>query len=222
MLQALAVMRLVIANLNYSSWSMRAWLVLEAAGVEFKTFDVGMFSQDGWKERILQFSGAGKVPILVDGSSSIHESLAIAETVAERYPEAKLWPEDPARRARARAISAEMASGFPALRNSMPCNLRGRARTTPTGDELEANVRRVFDIWEASLSTSPGDFLFGDFGIADAMYMPVASRFRTYGVQLPGFAEAYSRAIFSHPAVARLEALASETDPIERYDAFLK
>lgn len=215
-------MRLVVANLNYSSWSMRAWLGLKLTGAEFKLFDVGMFTQPGWKERILSFSGAGKVPILVEGPSTVHESLAILETLAERYPEAGLFPKDQLLRARARAVSAEMASGFQELRSRMPCNLRARAATRPEGDVLAQEIARVFDIIRASTQTSTGEFLFGAFGIADCMYMPVMARFRTYGVELPAEVARYSESVFAHPHVQELEEIARKADAIERYDAYLK
>lgn len=222
MLQAATMLRLVVANLNYSSWSMRAWLGLKLTGAEFKLFDVGMFTQPDWKDRILAFSGAGKVPILVDGPATVHESLAILETLAERYPEAALWPQDAALRARARAVSAEMASNFSELRSRMPANLRGRAASRPEGEALEREIARVFDIVKASTSTSSGEFLFGDFGIADCMYMPVMSRFRTYGVELPAEVARYSAAVFEHPLVKELEEIARSTETIERYEAYMK
>lgn len=216
------MMRLIVANLNYSSWSMRAWLGLKMTGAQFKLFDVGMFTQADWKERILSFSGAGKVPILVEGPSTVHESLAILETLAERYPKVGLWPEDALLRARARSVSAEMASGFQELRSRMPCNLRGRALTRPSGELLTQEIERVFDIVRASTSTSSGDFLFGEFGIADCMYMPVMARFRTYGVELPEEVARYSGSVFAHPLVKELEEIARGAPTIERYDAFLK
>src|ERR1041384_1882152 len=126
------MLRLVCANLNYSSWSVRSWLALEHSGLAFRVHDVGMKTQEGWQERILSFSGAGKVPILVDGSLSVHESLAICEYVAELAPEAKLWPEDAKLRARGRAISCEMHAGFSQLRSAMSMNLRARAARTPS------------------------------------------------------------------------------------------
>ncbi len=215
------MMRLVVANLNYSSWSMRAWLGLKVAGAEFRVFDVGLKTQEGWKERILQFSGAGKVPILIDGPSSIHETLAILETANERYPEARLWPLDDRLRARGRAISSEMASSFLELRSKMPANLRGRAKARPSGQALEADISRVFDIFTASLQTSSGDYLLGDFSIADCMYFPVLTRFRTYGVELPPVVAKYSATMFAHPHVVELERIAKETDAIGEYDALL-
>lgn len=214
-------MRLVCANLNYSSWSMRPWLALKHAGVEFRTHDVGLKTQDDWKDRILAFSGAGKVPILVDGSLSIHESLAICEYVNELRPEAGLWPADAKLRARGRAISCEMLSSFSALRSKMPTNLRGRAQSTPSGSAVEADIARVLDIWQASLGSSGGPFLLGSFSIADCMFFPVATRFRTYGVALQGAARSYQEALFSLPYAQELERIAKGAEAIAEYDAAL-
>lgn len=215
------MMRLVAGNLNYSSWTMRPWLALEHAGAPYQVHDVRMLTDDGWRDRVLSFSGAGKVPVLVDGALSIHESLAICEYVAELFPAAKLWPTDATLRARGRAISCEMLSSFQALRAAMPTNLRGRASATPTSPAVDRDVRRVLDIWRASLDTSSGHFLLGDFSIADCMYMPVASRFRTYGVELPDFAAAYVGRLFALPIVQKLDVLAQAAEPIPQYDALL-
>lgn len=215
------MLRLVYGNLNYSSWSVRPWLALKQSGLEFRGHDIGLKTQDGWKERILSFSGAGYVPILVDGSLSIHESLAICEYIAELAPAARLWPEDAKLRARGRAISCEMHSGFSHLRNAMDMNLRGRARRTPKSLQIDGDIARVLDIWRASLSSSGGPFLLGDFSIADCMYFPVATRFRTYGVPLPEDAAAYSAALFALPAVKELELIAQTTPAIPEYDAAL-
>jgi glutathione S-transferase len=217
----MAQLRLVGANLNYSSWTWRAWLALKRAGAEFRLHDVGLKTTPDWKDRILAFSGAGKVPVLIDGSLSVHESLAICEYVAERFPESGLWPNDVALRARGRAISCEMLSGFSALRSGMPANLRARSAHTPSGTALEADIARVFEIWEASLATSSGEFLLGDFSIADCMYFPVATRFRTYGVTLPERSLRYSQALFARPEVVELEALARQAPAIAEYDAAL-
>lgn len=215
------MLRLVCANLNYSSWSMRPWLALKQAGAEFKIHDVGLKTSDDWKDRIKAFSGAGKVPVLVDGPLSVHESLAICEYVAELYPAAQLWPADAKLRARGRAISCEMLSSFGNLRQRMPTNLRARAARTPQGPELEAEIARVLDIWRASLESSGGPFLLGAFSIADCMYFPVATRFRTYGVALPDFAVRYSQTLFERPHYRELEAIAKDTPAIAEYDAFL-
>jgi glutathione S-transferase len=215
------MMRLVAGSLNYSSWTMRPWLALEHAGAPYLLHDVRMLIADGWRDRVLEFSGAGKVPVLVDGALSIHESLAICEYIAEKFPAARLWPTDPTLRARGRAISCEMLSSFQALRSAMPTNLRGRSNATPTGAGVDRDIRRVLDIWRASLDTAPGEFLLGDFSIADCMFMPVASRFRTYGVQLPDFAAAYTLRLFALPIVQKLESVAHTAEPIPEYDALL-
>ena len=215
------MLRLVSANLNYSSWSIRPWLALKRAGLPFRTHDVGLKTEEGWKDRILAFSGAGTVPILVDGSLSVHESLAICEYVAELAPAAKLWPDDIKLRARGRAISCEMHSGFASLRQAMNHNLRGRASRPPQSEAIDADIARILDIWQASLTSSGGPFLLGTFSIADCMYFPVAARFRTYGVRLPDFAQAYSAALFGLPEVHELEELAKGTPPIPEYDSSL-
>jgi glutathione S-transferase len=215
------MLRLVCGSLNYSSWSVRPWLALKHAGLAFRTHDVGLKTEDGWKERIFSFSGAGQVPILIDGSLSIHESLAICEYVAELAPAARLWPADAKLRARGRAIACEMHSGFSSLRGAMSMNLRGRARVTPKSPEIDRDITRILDVWRASLSSTGGPFLLGELSIADCMYFPVASRFRTYGVVLPADAQAYSDKLFALPIVKELEELAQAAPPIAEYDAFL-
>jgi glutathione S-transferase len=215
------MLRLISANLNYSSWTARVWLALRRAGVAFELHDIGLYTRPGWEDRVHAFSGAGKVPVLVDGPLTIHESLAICEYLNEKYPEARLWPEDSALRARGRAICCEMLSGFLELRNQLPMNVRGRARVTPTGPTLAAEVERVLDIWESFVASSSGDFLLGDFSIADCMFFPVVSRFRTYGIELSEGAERYAAAIFSEPTVRELERRAAAEPAIPRYDAAL-
>ena len=215
------MLRLVCGNLNYSSWSIRPWLALKHAGLPFRAHDIGLKTEEGWKARILSFSGAGQVPVLVEGSLSVHESLAICEYVAELQPAARLWPEDAKLRARGRAIACEMHSGFGHLRNAMDMNLRARAKITPKSPEIDADIARILDIWRASLSSNGGPFLLGDFSIADCMYFPVAARFRTYGVALPDFAQAYCAALFALPFVKELEELAQATPAIPEYDAAL-
>lgn len=212
------MLNLVVGNLNYSSWSIRPWLALKHAGAEFRVKDIGLKTASDWKERILSFSGAGKVPILVDGALSVHESLAICEYVNELFPAAKLWPEDRALRARGRAISCEMLSSFATLRNQMPVNIRARKRT-PTGAQLEAEISRVLDIWNASLASGNGPFLLGEFSIADCMFFPVATRFRTYGVRLDDAAARYVERLFALPICAELEAIALAAPAIPEYDA---
>jgi glutathione S-transferase len=214
-------LRLVVGNLNYSSWSMRPWLALTESGLPFKLFDVKMKEAPDYKDTILGFSGAGKVPILVEANLSIHESLAICEYVAELSPEKKLWPDDRHLRARGRAISCEMLSSFSALRGALPVNLRGRTRATNLSSAVLTDIARVEQIWNASLETSNGEYLLGDFSIADCMFFPVAARFRTYDIPVAKRSKDYMEALFSRPSVRALEEIASAAPPISEYDAAL-
>lgn len=215
------MMRLVIAPLNYSSWSVRAWLALDHSGADFKTHEIALYVDPDWRDKVLRFSGAGKVPVLIDGSLSIHEALAICEYVAERFPEARLWPEDRQLRARARAVCSEMSSNFLLIREHMAMNYRGRATHFVPNDATSAEIDRVLDIWNASLSTSPGPFLFGDFSVADCFYAPVLSRFRTYGVSLDGRIAEWAERMWAQPSVAKWTALAETSTPIPKYDDLL-
>ena len=215
------MLRLVVGNLNYSSWSVRPWLALKHAGAVFRLHDIGLRTGPDWKQQILAFSGAGRVPVLVDGALTVHESLAICEYAAELYPAASLWPDDAKLRARGRAISCEMLTSFSALRSRLPMNLRARAATTPKHPALDVEIARVLDIWHASLDATGGPFLLGRFSIADCMFFPVATRFRTYGVALPDPARRYCEALFDLPAVPELEQIAAASSAIEEYDALL-
>ncbi len=203
---------LVIGNKNYSSWSLRPWLLLRQAGIEFDEVRVPLF-QAGYKEAILRYSPAGKVPALIDGGFVIWDSLAICEHIAELFPEQRLWPADWRTRARARSACAEMHSGFGALRTHMPMNIRAHLPGRGMRPDVRADIERICAIWSdcrASYAvyaeTAPGqppagDFLFGHFTCADAMYAPVCSRLLTYGVDLPDAARRYVLAITSLPAM---------------------
>lgn len=209
---------LVIGNKNYSSWSLRAWLVLAEAGIEFSERRIPMDTPT-FADEVRRVSAAARVPVLLLDGVAIWDSLAIAETVAERWPEKRLWPEDPAARAHARAISAEMHSGFVTLRDSMPMNCRAMGRRVPLPAPLTADIDRVFAIWAdcAARYGDRGDWLFGDFSIADAMYAPVVLRFRTYGINLPDAATKYpERLLDSHALQDWLLAAESETEVIDR------
>ena len=193
---------LVIGNKAYSSWSLRPWLLMKQAGIGFEEVRLSLYAEDA-KRKLLQHSPTGKVPVLKDGDLTVWDSLAICEYLAERHPEKQLWPAQPAARARARSISAEMHSGFANLRSQMPMNVRreipGRARTP----DVAAEVARIEAIWNECRGRhgADGPFLFGAFSIADAMYAPVASRFRTYGVALAGAGTQYVAAIHALPAM---------------------
>ena len=187
---------LVIGNKNYSSWSMRAWLLLRWLGLDFEERIVSLYRADS-RAKLLLYSPTAKVPVLIDGRLTIWDTLAIVGHVGETHP--ALWPADPERRALARSISAEMHAGFAALRAGMPYNARGRDRAVPGTPELHADVDRVQDIWSDAQERYAGPYLLGDFGIADIMFAPVATRFRTYGVELRPHLTGYWRALLDHP-----------------------
>ena len=194
--------KLVIGNKNYSSWSLRAWLLMREFGLAFEEDRVAL-DVPGFKEEIRKYSGAGLVPILVTDDEVIWDTLAIAETLAERHPDKAFWPTDPKKRAHARSISAEMHSGFLTLRQSMPMNCRAMGRKVPLPDPLVADIDRIFEIWTDCHRRYGGDngWLFGDFCVADAMFAPVVLRFRTYGINLPDSAKHYAKRLLSSEAM---------------------
>jgi len=208
--------RLVIGNKNYSSWSLRAWLLLREAGIEFDEVRV-LLDTPEFHEQLRAYTSAGKVPVLVLDDCAVWDSLAIAETVAERWPETRLWPDDPAARAHARAISAEMHSGFAVLRDAMPMNCRAMGRKVALPDRLTADIDRVLAIWQDCQRRYGGQgWLFGRFSVADAMYAPVVLRFRTYGINLPDSGSEYPARLLESKALQNWLADAeSETEVIE-------
>ncbi len=183
---------LVIGNKAYSSWSLRPWLAMKHTGIDFTEKRLSLYAE-GAKESILRYSAAGKVPVLKDGDLTVWDSLAICEYLAEKFPNKHLWPADAARRAVARAVSAEMHSGFTNIRNQMPMNVRREIPGHGKTPEVAAEVARVATIWNDCLArhAAGGSFLFGTFSIADAMYAPVASRFVSYGVAIDESTRAY-------------------------------
>ena len=193
---------LVIGNKNYSSWSMRPWIALKAGGIAFEEVMIPLYTGAEDKARILGFAPSGKVPALVDGDVTVWDSLAIIEYAAERFPQAKLWPEDMARRAHARSISAEMHSGFMALRNECGMNLHRRVEAKPLSDDARANIARIHEIWAECHTRygKIGPYLFGEFSAADAMYAPVVHRFLTYAIELSPPARAYIETMQALPA----------------------
>ena len=192
---------LVIGNKNYSSWSFRPWIAMKAAGIPFDEVVISLDAAD-FKERVLKVSGTGKVPVLIDGNVRVWESLAILEYLAEKFPDAKLWPEDPAARAHARAISSEMHAGFLPLRKACPMNVWHPPKEYPQADDVMDNVRRIDAMWADSRKRfgAGGPFLFGAFGAADAMYAPVVSRFETYGIQVGAESRTYMDSMMALPA----------------------
>jgi len=195
-------LKLVIGNKNYSSWSMRPWLALRANHIAFEEILIPLYTGDADKARILDFSDAGKVPALIDGDVTIWDSLSIVEYVAERFPQTRLWPEDRASRAHARSISAEMHSGFMALRNECGMNLHRPIRAVALSADARANIARIQQIWIGCRERyrESGSFLFGAFGAADAMFAPVVHRFRSYAIEVAPEAQAYMDTMMSLPA----------------------
>jgi glutathione S-transferase len=195
-------LKLVIGNKNYSSWSMRPWLALRANNIAFEEVFIPLYTGEADKARILDFTHSGKVPALIDGDITIWDSLAIIEYAAERFPETRLWPEDRARRAHARSISAEMHSGFVALRTECGMNLHRPVRSVPLSADAQANVARIQQIWIECREAygKLGPFLFGAFGGADAMFAPVVHRFRTYAIPVAPQVRDYMETMMSLPA----------------------
>jgi glutathione S-transferase len=218
----MATLKLAIGNKNYSSWSMRPWLALRANNIPFEEFFIPLYTDNkADKERILSFSRAGKVPVLVDGDITVWDSLAIIEYVAERFPEAGLWPDDRASRAHARSVCAEMHSGFLPLRSECGMNLHRPVRPVTLSADAQANVARVEQIWLEcrARNRASGPFLFGRFGAADAMFAPVVHRFRTYAIEIAPEAKAYMETMMALPAFQEWtrEGLA-ETLVIEKFE----
>ena len=198
-------LELLIGNKKYSSWSLRGWLLAELSGADYQETLVPLFRADT-HARLLAHSPTAKVPVLkTDDAGVIWDSLAIAEYLAERFPEAGLWPRDVAARAMARSACAEMHSGFGALRSHMPMDMQRNAPLVSVVDDVQNDIRRIIALWADCRQRfgQSGPYLFGQVCAADAYFAPVASRLRSYGVQLPEEAAAYVDTIFQWPAFQR-------------------
>ncbi|MDP3421055.1 MAG: glutathione S-transferase family protein [Thiobacillus sp.] len=208
---------LIIGNKNYSSWSLRPWLVLRNAGIPFEEIRIPLYTPESVVE-LLKWSPSGKVPALHDGESQVWDSLAICEYLADRFPDKHLWPDDSTARANARSISAEMHAGFNSLREHMSMNIRARHPNQGRTAGSLADIARITEIWTDCRTrfSGGGAFLFGRFGIADAMYAPVVLRFLTYGVELTGVARDYANSVLALPALQ--EWVTAATTEIERID----
>ncbi|MHB1187239.1 glutathione S-transferase family protein [Thiobacillus sp.] len=209
---------LVIGNKNYSSWSMRPWLVLRQAGIPFEEVRIPLYRPES-AALLTTWSPSGKVPALRDGGIRVWDSLAICEYLNERFPEQGLWPADAAARAVARSVSAEMHAGFGALREHMSMNIRARYPGQGRTPECLADIERILAIWTECRARfgGGGDFLFGRFGIADAMVAPVVPHLQAYGVALEGAARDYANAMLALPALQAWVAVA-ETERIEKFE----
>jgi glutathione S-transferase len=203
------MLQLVIGNKNYSSWSMRPWVLMRQFGIEFEEvklrFDFTPGS--GFYQRLARFTPAARVPVLVLDGFSVWDTLAIAETLADRFPDQPLWPRDPLQRARARSLAAEMHAGFGALRSHCPMNIEAAlpaigTRVLAEQAAVRADLARIDAMWSQQLAASGGPFLFGRFGIVDAYYAPVVARVRTYGLPLSADAQAYADRVWAAPGVA--------------------
>ncbi len=209
---------LVIGNKAYSSWSMRPWLLMKEAGLAFDEVRIPLY-QEGHDRKIREYSPAGRVPVLVDGAVTVWDSLAICEYLAEQHAEKNLWPAAAAARAHARAVSAEMHAGFAALRGNMGMNVRRSFPGIGMTPEVAKDIARIEQLWADCLQRYGGPFLFGAFGIADAMYAPVATRFRTYAVGLSAAAQRYADLLLALPAVAEWYAAAhAETEVLPQFE----
>ena len=215
------MLKLYIGNKNYSSWSMRSWVLMTQAGIPFEEvrlrFD-GFAPDSQFKRQIGAVNPAGKVPLLLDGTLAVWDSLAIAEYLAEAYPELYLWPRGAPERARARSVCAEMHSGFGALRSA--CGMNIEARLSEVGAILwrdhagvRADVARIVQIWQSLLAEHGGPMLFGRFGIADAFYAPVVMRLKTFSLPVPDDVAAYMERVCALPGVAAwIEGALAEQD----------
>jgi len=212
---------LVIGNKNYSSWSLRPWLLMRHFGIPFDEVRLPLDTPE-FHARVHEWSPSGRVPALKDGGLSVWDSLAICEYANERWLGGRGWPQDPARRALARCAAAEMHSGFPALRAQLPMNVRRQARAPHWDAAAGRDIARVQALWGElrARAAGEGDFLFGTFGIVDAMYAPVCVRFRGYGVSLDPVSEAYVEAIYALPAMREWVAAAlAETERVAADEA---
>lgn len=218
MLSIMTKPRLVIGNKNYSSWSLRGWLVLKHLGIEFEEKRVPLFAP-GYKAELLRYSGSGQVPVYLEAGRAIWDSLAICEYLAESHPH--LWPADRTDRAVARCICAEMHAGFAALRAAMPMNCRAAGRTVDITEAVRGDVARIDHIWSGCRSGRDASepWLFGEFTIADVMFAPVASRFQTYGVTLSDTAENYKNTVLADTDIRQWHAdAAQEAEVLEHVE----
>ncbi|WP_317930017.1 glutathione S-transferase family protein [Halioxenophilus sp. WMMB6] len=195
-------MKLVIGNKNYSSWSLRPWLLLSAHKIPFQEVRIPLYQANS-KTQLAQYSDVGLVPVLHDNSLVVWDSLAICEYVSERYLHGRGWPENYQARAQARACSAEMHSGFTTIRNQLPMNCRASGRQVPLTDKLLEEIARIDRMWAQYRhhNSAHGPWLFGCFSIADCMYAPMALRFNSYGVQLSNPSQEYLQTLLNHPAM---------------------
>jgi len=211
-------MQLYIGNQNYSTWSLRAWLIFDNYNLNTDIIKLKLFTSDFY-DTLAAVTPTAKVPTLVDGDVAVWDSLAILEYVNDAHLNGAAWPNSVADRAHARAISAEMHSGFFAVRNEMPMNCRAKRKLVLSEDALK-DIARIDAIWSAQMEQYPEEWLFGEWSIADAMFAPVALRVETYGIQLSEKASQYQQRVLNSPSIQKWLAEASlETDVVEEDEA---
>ena len=213
--------RLVIGNKNYSSWSLRPWLFMRHHALDFQEVRLALDSEE-FRSQIGRYSPTGKVPVLHDGGLVVWDSLAILDYLAEQHPDTGGWPADTEARAHARSIACEMHSGFADRRGELPMNCRRRSAPPALGNGARRDIDRVQSIWSETRRRygNGGDFLFGAFSIADAMYAPVASRFTSYGIEVDDGARRYIDALFALPALqAWMQDAVAEGESLAKYEA---
>ena len=217
------MLKLIIGNRAYSSWSMRGWLACKQSGEEFEELVVPMFDAE-WEQRREgdEFAPSlGKVPILWDGDCVVWDSLAIVDFLADRVGRELFWPEEDAARGMARSMAAEMHSSFPNLRRDLPMNVRKSFPRKELSDPVTEEIDRILQLWAQARARfgGTGDFLFGEWCAADIMYAPVVTRFITYGVPIPSFAAVYMKAVLSHPHVTEwIDKAQDEPWVIDQYE----
>ncbi|MBU2588574.1 MAG: glutathione S-transferase family protein [Alphaproteobacteria bacterium] len=218
-------MKLIIGNKNYSSWSLRGWLAVKQSGLHFSELTVPLMGEewDRLKHDMDEMQpSSGKMPILWDGEAVVWESMAIMEYLADKVGRERFWPKDNVARGMARSIVSEMHSNFQSLRNELPMNIRRRMELPGISDQTKRDIVRILTLWAEARARhgGAGPYLFGTFGAADIFYAPVVTRFVTYGIGVPGFAQAYMQAIWEHDWMAEWIGAAGEEEwVIEQYEA---
>jgi glutathione S-transferase len=223
-------LQLVIGNKNYSSWSMRPWVLMSQIGIPFEELKLRFDFDDGspFRQAVARFSPAGFVPVLVDEGFAVWDTLAIADYLHERFPEAGVWPGDLRQRARARSLAAEMHSGFGALRSHCPMNIEATlpdvgVKVWAEQDGVRRNVARIEALWADALAGSGGPFLFGPFSAADAFFAPVCMRLKTYALPISPASQAYIDRVSAAPGVARwIEDALAEHDFLDFEEPYRK
>ncbi len=220
-------MKLIIGNKNYSSWSLRGWLACKQSGLHFEEITVPLYGDEWDVQRTSDdlAPSQGKVPILWDGDAVVWDSMAIVEYLADKVGRDRFWPKADDARAMARSMVAEMHSSYFALRRTCPMNIRMRVEGVTFGDDVRADIVRILTLWAEARARfgRGGPFLFGTFSAADVFYAPVVSRFLTYGIGVPGFAQAYMEAVWEHEWMQQwINAAQTEQWVIEQYETPLK